>query len=531
MINRFGKTRNGVFSLAVVAFASTACLLFSPQGHLGTQEAPETDAQEAMVASVSMSGARAGLTLGLPDGTTRSFRLESGKLYIDGVERGGYEPGGALDVAWRELLRSPAVFSAGDLAGALRDWSAPADADEAAAETLERALSSVLDVSPVADVADPPAGRSEFSVDGPNGGVSIAPGRLSFGELGDQLDRLRAALGRLGEDAAESHEALALVVHDSYSIPAGREVDGNLALLAGELSLDGRVAGDVLVLDGTLRLMPNAVIEGDILQVGGEIDQHGEPRIAGELLSIVPLAPRLAPTAPPAPEIRVGPVPRVHLMQRDHGGFFGSMYRNFERAMGGLGDTLGWLIGLGLAGLGLVYFQRPRLEAVADTARNNIARSFAVGLAGEVLFFPVSLILVVAVITWLLIPFYALAVALALIGGYLAVAHAVGEIFAARRFRSQLLERLRRSNSYYYVLSGLVLLQLPFALGAVLWVFGGPLSFLRGLTVFAAGLVTWAAVTLGFGAVLLSRGGSRTEYARSYHSSVPFASSEKEDVA
>jgi hypothetical protein len=43
--------------------------------------------------------------------------------------------------------------------------------------------------------------------------------------------------------------------------------------------------------------------------------------------------------------------------------------------------------------------------------------------------------------------------------------------------------------------------------------------------------VTWVAITLGFGAVILSRGGSRTEYARGYASSVPFASSEREDVA
>jgi hypothetical protein len=518
MINSFEKARNGVYTLAVIAVASTACVLFSPVGHLGTQEAPAADAQEAMVASVSMSGNKATLTLGLTDGATRSFRLEQGKVYIDGVERAAYEPGGALESAWRELLRSPAVFSAEDLAGALRDWSAPADADEAAAETLEEALRSVVDLAPVVELADPPAALAEVSVEGPNGGVSIAPGRLSFGELGEQLDRLRAALNRLGEDAANAHEALALVVHDSYSI-------------AGELSLDGTVAGDVLVLDGTLHLMPNASIEGDILQVGGNVEQHGDPRIAGELLSIVPLAPRAAPALAPAPEVRVRPVTRVHVTDHDTGAFFGSIYRNFERAMDGLGITLGWLIGLGLVGAGLVYFQRSRLETVADTVRNNIARSFAVGLAGEVLFFPVSLILVVAVITWLLIPFYAVAVALALVGGYLAVAHGVGEIFAARRFRSHLLERLRRSNSYYYVLSGLVLLLIPFALGAVLWVFGGPLSFLRGLTLFAAGLVTWVAVTLGFGAVILSRGGSRTELARGYTSSVPFASSEREDVA
>ncbi len=51
---------------------------------------------------------------------------------------------------------------------------------------------------------------------------------------------------------------------------------------------------------------------------------------------------------------------------------------------------------------------------------------------------------------------------------------------------------------------------------------------------FVAGVITWAAVTLGFGSVILSRGGTRTEHAggayAGFRSRVPFAS-EKEDIA
>ena len=105
--------------LAGVALAGTAALLLSP---LAAQEAQETtDARDAIIASVSMSGDRAALTLSLPDGTARSFRLERGQLFIDGVARAGYEPGGDLGSAWRDLLRSPAVFSPEDLAVALRE--------------------------------------------------------------------------------------------------------------------------------------------------------------------------------------------------------------------------------------------------------------------------------------------------------------------------------------------------------------------------------------------------------------------------
>ena len=526
-------TRTGVFLVAGVVLAGTAALLLSP---LTAQDAQETvDARDAIIASVSMSGDKAALTLSLPDGTARSFRLERGQLFIDGVVRAGYEPGSDLEIAWRDLLRSPAVFSPEDLAAALREWKPPAGADAVAAGILERALQGVGGGVPAADLGKQ-LGEEEVMVEGPSGdGVSIAPGLLSVGELSGQLERLHSSLERLGEDAASADEMLALVVHDTYAIPSDRTIEGDLALLDGELRLGGRVTGNVLVLDGTLLLEPSAVVEGDILQVGGDVLERGG-RIDGELLSVVPLDPRPAASVPVAPEIRGRHASRADIVKirPNRPGFFGRTYRNFERSMEGLGTVLGWFIGLGVAGLGLVYFARRRLEVVADTARNNISRCFGLGLAGEVLFFPVSLILVVAVITILLIPFFALAVVVALVGGYLAVAHATGEILAARRFRSELLERLRRSNSYYYVLSGLALLLLPFALGSILYLFGGPLSFLRGLTMFAAGLLSWLAVTVGLGAVILSRGGTRTDYGKGYFSDfIPYAREkrEKEDVA
>jgi hypothetical protein len=112
------------------------------------------------------------------------------------------------------------------------------------------------------------------------------------------------------------------------------------------------------------------------------------------------------------------------------------------------------------------------------------------------------------------IPFYILAFGLALLAGYLAVAHATGEVLAQQRYRYKWIERLRRSNSYYYVFSGLAVLLLPFALAAALELFGGWLSFLRGLTMFVAVSATWVAITAGLGAAILARGGRVTEHAR-----------------
>jgi cytochrome b subunit of formate dehydrogenase len=71
---------------------------------------------------------------------------------------------------------------------------------------------------------------------------------------------------------------------------------------------------------------------------------------------------------------------------------------------------------------------------------------------------------------------------------------------------------LRRSNSYYYVLSGLAALLGLFAVAALLHLFGGMLGFLRGLAVFAGVALTWFAGSTGFGAVILSRAGTRRDY-------------------
>ena len=115
-----------------------------------------------------------------------------------------------------------------------------------------------------------------------------------------------------------------------------------------------------------------------------------------------------------SPDIDVeAPAPvRVHVRSGGRG-FFGSIGHNIGHAVSGVFGTLAWLLAMGVLGLVVVYFFRSRLEVVADTVRSDLVRSFGVGLAGELLVVPVLLILVIGIVTWLVIPVYALAVALA----------------------------------------------------------------------------------------------------------------------
>lgn len=474
------------------------------------------------------------LSFQMTDGTEHSVELREGTVRFDGRELGAYEPGGALERSWRGLLSRG--LSGGSMsldAAALRDWSPPASLEGAAAETadaLDRALESLL--SPPEPAAGPGAGTDTgeaVTMTGPEGNqLSIAPGELSFETLVSHLEELDRSLSRLGEDAAEAGENLGLIVHDDYAVERGRRVAGNLALLDGELRLGGRVDGDVLVLDGTLVLEPSARVEGDVLQVGGSVRREGG-RVAGEFLSVkpvdVPSVDRARSEIDEArAEIEEARERAREIRDRYRPGPFERVVDNVGRSIGGVLGVFGTFLVLGLIGALLVYFLQPQLEVVADTARHSFGRSFGVGFMGIILAGPLALVLTIGVITIPLLLVYVPALMLAALGGYLAIGHATGEVLAAQRFRYEWLERLRRSNSYYYVLSGLAALLAPFALAEALHLFGGWMGFLRGLISFAAWVVTLVAVTVGFGAALLSRGGRRTEFAG------PFAGRRKDSA-
>jgi hypothetical protein len=192
-----------------------------------------------------------------------------------------------------------------------------------------------------------------------------------------------------------------------------------------------------------------------------------------------------------------------------------SPFRHITRGITGLFSTLmayAVLIGLGFLA---VFFGRSHLETIADTARRSTLRSGLVGLAGSFLALPafilgaLALAISIVGIPLLLVylPLFPLALIVAVLAGYLAVAHGAGEALAERRFRGT--EWFTRANSYYYLMTGVGLLLVLFMASHIVGMAGPWLGFLKGLLKFLAIMVTWVAFMVGFGAVLLSRGGTR----------------------
>ena len=462
--------------------------------------------------AVTMSSSEATLELDLATGETRTISFRDGDVLVDGNVSGSYEANGELEQSWRQLLRNPEVLDADAVDELLLDWSPPSGANSLSSSAIAAALGFLRPSAPEAALADESTAVGDLG----DGRVAIAPGIRSLDGLTRSMEQLHRSLARIGSHALVSGEDVALVIHDDYVIDAGQVIEGDLALLDGDVVLEGTIRGDAIVLDGELTLAEGARIEGDLLQVGGDVLREGGV-VVGELVSVsfdledFGDFEGLADLADMDVDVSVAQDVRVRT-ERHSRGFFGRVGHNIGHAVGGIAITVAWLIGLGLLGAAVVYFFRPRLEVVADTARLDLARSFGVGLAGQLLFVPIGLVLVVGIVTWLVLPFYVLGAALAIPAAFIAAAHATGEVFDLRRYDWVERLNLRRSNSYWYVWTGIALLLAPFAIGSAMYLFGGLLGFLRGLVFFAGGVITWGAMTAGLGALLLSRGGSRKEY-------------------
>ncbi len=269
----------------------------------------------------------------------------------------------------------------------------------------------------------------------------------------------------------------------AYSVGSAERVSGHVVVLEGDADVHGRIEGNLVTLDGNIILHPGAMITGDVLAIGGHIRQLGGT-ISGSQMET-----DAVPIAAAAPSIPA-------LVAR--------------RGAGLLGIGLTLLI----LGLGVVTFGRPNLEIVSDTVIHSFGRAFLVGLLGQALILPTFGMMIVGLVLTLagavLVPFatvaYLLLAIIALVGGLIAVAHAMGETITRRRMAQGLMVS---PNAYRYVITGLAsLASIWLAWVALGWV---PVA---GMIVFGGAVfLTWSVATVGFGAALLSRGGVREHFA------------------
>ncbi|HEU5218767.1 MAG TPA: polymer-forming cytoskeletal protein [Gemmatimonadales bacterium] len=273
-----------------------------------------------------------------------------------------------------------------------------------------------------------------------------------------------------------------------FSVGASETISGNLLILSGQADLFGRVHGNVVALDGDIVMHPGAAVAGDVLAIGGLIQNRGGV-VEGEQRSLGAAAPAAS---------RSG----------------GALVTALTNAAG----LAGVLLTLGLIGFGVVLFARPNLETISDTVSHSFFRSFLTGLLAQILIIPTfgMLItgLVLSVVGILLVPFVVVVIPflllVAAVAGFLAVAHTMGETHLRRRMAAGAM--VGSANSYRYLTLGL----LGIGSAWLAWIAFGWVPVAGSLMFAAAFLATWLLATAGFGACLLSRAGIKPTFAGRY---------------
>ncbi len=267
------------------------------------------------------------------------------------------------------------------------------------------------------------------------------------------------------------------------------EVSRDVTAVGGSVIINGRVGGDVAAVGGNVRLGPHAVVDGDVTTAGGKIIRSEGAQVHGKTT-----------------EAGVSP----GRDWEDDGDFSFHPWSPF------LSDTMDlfWhLAGVGVLALLVclcLLAARGSLERVERPVENEPWVAGLVGLVAQLAFVPllitVTILLVITIVGCVLIalyPFLFIALGLAALLGYAAVAHRLGRYLEVRFGR-------RFGSPYAVALVGVMAIEVWSLLGRVIGLGGGFLDVISFMFLAFGFAVQYVAWTVGFGAVVLARfSGSR----------------------
>jgi hypothetical protein len=294
-------------------------------------------------------------------------------------------------------------------------------------------------------------------------------------------DPIAAALDSLHRDANGMSLERAAVSSGARTVESAQHLAGDVASWHGPLEIRGTVDGNAVALGSDVVLLPGGHVRGDALSVGGQVRMAGGT-IDGETRSISAFS--------------VGPIAGARLTPA-------------QATRRALSLALACYLILVAMALAVSIGARTHLETIAATIRTDFSRSFLFGLLGELAAVPLFLLSMVAlaitIVGILLIPFAAVAYALAILGaldlGFLAMSLIAGDAM----MRGQSSVRDTRPI-VTHLIAGLTVFF-------VLWLLAGGAAFLGlagSVLRLLAFLSTWIAATVGLGATIITRGGTRS---------------------
>jgi hypothetical protein len=253
---------------------------------------------------------------------------------------------------------------------------------------------------------------------------------------------------------------------DAY-VPAGQRVDGDVVAVFGSVTVEGEVEGAAVAVFGSLDLRRGALVHDDAVAVGGALREGDGSKVEGQTVQVgfLPLT------------LGLPGLPVVLSM-----------------------IALAWLVSLFFAWMSAALFPA-RLARVAVTSSRRTLASLLLGIVSGPLVCMATLLLLVTVVgipIAALLPFVYVAV---LYAGQLAATYVLGCKLTRRR--------LGVGGPTAPLVSGSLLVASIFGFGAILWETPGIVRTVALFFLMVGGLLMVGLTTIGTGAFLLSRAGSR----------------------
>jgi hypothetical protein len=253
------------------------------------------------------------------------------------------------------------------------------------------------------------------------------------------------------------------------------KVDGGVVAIGGDVTVKGTVTGDVVAVGGDVLVASTGVIEGDAVSVGGEVKKETGARVKGTK-AVVNFFPKNFSTFP---------------------SFFGAFQglALFARII-----KIMLFLFLGIVVISIVP---KNVAKVKDQIGQDFLKSALVGFAGEILILPIFLLLIVTIIgipvAILVLPLLILAT---FILGYTGISYLIGEKLKEST-------SLKPDTPILTVVVGILAVEAVLLVARVVGIFGHLFSPFSWILTFIGWMIWYVAITVGFGASILTRLGTR----------------------
>ncbi len=272
------------------------------------------------------------------------------------------------------------------------------------------------------------------------------------------------------------------------------QVEGDVVVIGGPANIEGKVLGSVVSVGGSINLGPDAVVEKDIVTVGGLLDRAEGAKVGGQSVTVSTgdFVQKIFEDG--GLNLNVHDGEGIQIFDNGWGSSFGSRFVDF------LQNVLATLLILAFVVL-VVVFAPQRVENSATLMRDHLGRSFLFGIFTWIAFPFVFILMTLTCVGVIFIPFLAIFLSLF---AYATAALMVGNV-VNNRFSFGV------NNVTRQTMLGVLVLELLSLAGYFISLPGGFAKAIGILMIIFGACLKLVLVTAGLGSILLSKFGKDTE--------------------